>query len=51
MQPAQDALSSAKENIPDFIFAEDRVQQAKANLNITKLTDKPYLSVKCKCRC
>jgi outer membrane protein len=45
IQTAQDALSNAKENIPDFILAEDRVQQAKANLNITKLTDKPYLAL------
>jgi outer membrane protein len=45
IQTAQDALSNAKENIPDFILAEDRVQQAKSNLNITKLTDKPYLSL------
>jgi outer membrane protein TolC len=45
IQTAQDALSNAKENIPDFVLAEDRVQQAKANLNITKLTDKPYLSL------
>ena len=44
-QTPQDALVNAKENIPDFILAEDRVQQAKASLNVTKLTDKPYVSL------
>lgn len=45
IQTASDALSNAKAGIPDFVLAEDRVQQAKANLNITKITDKPYLSL------
>lgn len=45
IQTAQDALINAKTNIPDFILAEDRVQQANANLAITRLTDKPYLAL------
>lgn len=45
IQTVQDALTNAKTNIPDFILAEDRVQQANASLAVTRLTDKPYLSL------
>lgn len=45
IKPVTDALADAKTSIPDFILSEDRVQQAKAGLNITRLTDKPYVSL------
>ena len=45
IKPVTDALADAKTSIPDFILSEDRLQQAKANLAITRLTDKPYVSL------
>ncbi len=43
-QPVTDALTAAQTSAPDFILAQDRVEQAKANLSITSLNDKPSLS-------
>lgn len=45
IKPVTDALADAKTSIPDFILSEDRVQQAKSGLAITRLTDKPYVSL------
>ena len=45
IKPVTDALVDAKTNIPDFILSQDRVQQAQASLAITRLTDKPYVSL------
>ena len=45
IKPVTDALIDAKTTIPDFILAQDRVEQAKTGLNITRLTDKPYVSL------
>ncbi len=45
IKPVTDALIDAKTSIPDFTLAEDRVQQAQTGLAITKLTDKPYVSL------
>ena len=45
IQNPQDAFHSAIVSAPDFILAQDRVQQAKADLAITRLTDKPSLSI------
>lgn len=44
VQPSADALVTAQTSTPDFILAQDRVEQAKADLAITKLTDKPTVS-------
>jgi outer membrane protein TolC len=41
LQNADSALSIAQENNIDFILAQDKVQQAEADLAITKLTQKP----------
>ncbi|HEY2727637.1 MAG TPA: TolC family protein [Parafilimonas sp.] len=45
VQPVQDAFNTAAASVPDFILAQDRVQQAKADLNNIKLTDKPSLAL------
>ncbi|MEP6468088.1 MAG: TolC family protein [Parafilimonas sp.] len=45
IQPAQDAITTAAASVPDFILAQDKVAQAKADLNNVKLTDKPSLSL------
>ena len=45
VQPAQDAINTATTSVPDFILAQDRVEQARADLNTIKLTDKPSLSL------
>ena len=45
-QPSvQDALSTAKTTVEDFILAQDKVEQSRSSLAITRLTDKPSLSV------
>lgn len=44
VQPTSDALVTAQTSAPDFILAQDRVEQAKADLAISKLTSKPSLS-------
>jgi len=41
VQTAQDAFVTASTNAAEFMLAQDRVQQAKANLNIVRQTDKP----------
>ena len=43
VQPSPDALITAQSSAPDFILAQDRVEQARADLAVTKLTDKPSL--------
>jgi outer membrane protein len=45
VQPAQDAIITASTSVPDFILAQDRVEQARADLNNIKLNDKPSLSL------
>jgi len=44
IQPTTDALAAAQTSVPDFILAQDRVEQAKADLAIAKLTGKPSLT-------
>jgi outer membrane protein TolC len=41
IQTAQDAFATASTNAAEFMLAQDRVQQAKASLNIVRQTDKP----------
>ena len=41
IQTAQDAFVTASTNAAEFMLAQDKVQQAKANLNIVRQTDKP----------
>jgi outer membrane protein TolC len=43
IQTAQDAFTAASVSAPDFIIAQDKIQQAKSDLNIVKQTDKPSL--------
>lgn len=43
IQNAQDAFVSASTSVPDFILAEDKIQQSKNDLNIVRQTDKPSL--------
>lgn len=46
VQPnASEALSTAKTSVADFVLAQDKVEQAKASLAITKISDRPYVSV------
>lgn len=40
-----DALATAKTNVSDFILAQDKIDEAKASLAVTKVGDKPYLSL------
>ena len=44
VQPVTDALTAAQSSAPDFTLAEDRVQQARAELAVSTLTNKPSLS-------
>jgi outer membrane protein TolC len=41
----QDAFATASVSAPDFLLAQDRVQQAKADLNIVRQTDKPSIAL------
>jgi outer membrane protein TolC len=43
IQTAQDAFVTASTNAAEFMLAQDRVQQAKASLNIVRQTDKPSI--------
>jgi len=45
IQNMQDAFNSAVASAPDFVLANDKIQQAKADLAITRLTDKPSLAI------
>lgn len=45
VQTMQDAFAAASASVPDFIIAQDRVEQARTDLNQTRLTDKPSLSL------
>ena len=45
VQTPLDAFTAASVSVPDFILAQDKVQQAKADLNIVKQTDKPSLAL------
>jgi outer membrane protein TolC len=45
VQNATDAFNVAVTSVPDFILAKDRVELAKADLAVTRLTDRPSLSV------
>jgi outer membrane protein len=43
IQTAQDAFVTASASAPDFLLARDKVQQAKADLNIVRSTDNPLV--------
>lgn len=45
LQTAQDAFSTASSSVPEFIIAQDKVQQAKADLQSVRLTDKPTIAL------
>ncbi len=45
VQTAQDAFNTAAVSVPEFILAQDRVQQAKADLDMVKLTDNPWIAL------
>lgn len=45
IQTVQDAFTTASATVPDFILAQDRVVQAQADLNETKITDRPSVSL------
>lgn len=45
IQTAQDAFVSATASVPEFVLAKDRVQQAKADLEITRITDRPTVAL------
>jgi len=45
IQTTQDAFATASTSVPDFILAQDKVTQAQADLNQTRLTDKPTVSL------
>ncbi len=45
IQTPEDAFAAAKASAPDFILAKDRIDQAKADLNIVKQTDKPAVAL------
>jgi outer membrane protein len=45
VQTAQDAFNTASASVPEFILAQDRVLQAKADLNSVRLVDKPTLAL------
>lgn len=42
---SSEILGQAQGSNPDFIIANDKIQQAQDELNITKLTNRPYLNV------
>jgi outer membrane protein len=45
VQTSRDAFATASTSAPDFLLAQDRVQQAKAELNIVRQTDKPSVAL------
>ena len=45
IQTQQDAFVTATTSAPDFLLAQDRVQQAKDELKIVKQTDKPSIAL------
>jgi len=45
LQTAQDAFNTASTSVADFLLAQDKVQQAKADLNSVRLTDKPTIAL------
>ena len=45
IQTPQDAFATASTSAPDFLLAQDKVEQAKADLNIVKQTDKPSVAL------
>ena len=45
LQTAQDAFNTASASAADFLLAQDKVQQAKADLNSVRLTDKPTVAL------
>lgn len=45
IQTPEDAFATAKASAPDFILAKDRIEQAKADLNIVRQTDKPSVAL------
>jgi outer membrane protein len=45
LQTHEDAFATAKASAPEFILAKDRIEQAKADLNIVRQTDKPSVAL------
>ncbi len=45
IQTPEDAFAAAKASAPDFILANDRIDQSKADLNIVRQTDKPTVAL------
>lgn len=45
IQTQQDAFITATTSAPDFLLAQDRIQQAKDELNIVRQTDKPSVAL------
>ncbi|HEX5154503.1 MAG TPA: TolC family protein [Parafilimonas sp.] len=45
VQTLQDAFATASVSAPDFLLAQDRIQQAKDQLNIVRQTDKPSVAL------
>ena len=45
IQTQQDAFATATASAPDFLLAQDRIQQAKDELNIVRQTDKPSVAL------
>jgi outer membrane protein len=45
IQAQQDAFVTASTSAPEFLLAKDRIEQAKAELNIVRQTDKPYIAL------
>jgi outer membrane protein TolC len=45
IQTPEDAFAAAKASAPDFMLAQDRINQSKADLNIVKQTDKPSVAL------
>ncbi len=45
IQTQQDAFATASTSAPDFLLAQDKVEQAKSDLNIVRQTDKPSVAL------
>ncbi len=45
VQNAQDAFITATTSVPEFILAQDKVQQSKADLEIVRKTDNPSIAL------
>ena len=45
VQTPQDAFTTASASAPDFLLAQDRIEQAKADLKVVRQTDKPSVTL------